>query len=135
VRAGEQAGTVQGGHKTMARWTNIEKMYFDRLQRTGNALGLLERATAEIILDNNTFWRPEHKQKIFEALKNAFVVSGLYRCRQKFTELVNAGKSGKLSVIGEEDIQREITRYIVPSTSRDYPDYEEAILAIQEEDF
>lgn len=118
----------------MARWEYIDKKYFDELHRTGNAGGLLKAETENILLDNNTFWRTEHKQKIFDALKNAFIISGLYRCRQKFTELVNAGETGKLSIIGEEDIQREITRYIVPSTNRDYPDYEAAILAQQEED-
>jgi hypothetical protein len=116
----------------MARWEYIEKKYFDELHRTGNAGGLLEAETENILLDNNTFWRAEHKQGIFDSLKNAFLEFGIDGCRCRFMELVSAGKTGKLSVIGEEDIQREITRYIVPSTNRDYPDYEAAILARQE---
>jgi hypothetical protein len=91
----------------MARWTNIEQIYFGRLQRTGNAEGLLKAETENILLDNNTFWRAEHKQGIFDSLKNAFVEFGLDGCRCRFMEIVNAGKTGKLSIIGYEDIERK----------------------------
>jgi hypothetical protein len=78
----------------MARWEYIDKKYFDELHRTGNAEGLLKAETENILLDNNTFWRAEYKQIIFDSLKNAFIDFGLDGCKCRFREIVDAGKTG-----------------------------------------
>jgi hypothetical protein len=124
----------------MARWEYIDKQYFDELYRTGNAEGLIKAETENILLDNNTFWRAEHKQGIFNSLKNAFIEFGLDGCRCRFMELVNAGKTGKLSIIGDEYKDIKMERISIKSKPRrrtklygeNEPDYEAAILARQE---
>jgi hypothetical protein len=108
----------------MARWEYIDKKYFDELHCTGNAGGLLKAETENILLDNNTFWRAEHKQGIFDSLKNAFLEFGIDGCRCRFMEIVNAGKTGKLSIIGYEDIERKPIGRITYTIHQEPPDYE-----------